>query len=142
MSGAISIARGPSGEAADVTITSIAAGTNIIGQTLDAGDGRTCTVTYTNSGNLTTAGAVTPAPTGGEKLIIIDIVVAVAAAMFILFEIETAGTDLMVVYFAAAGTYQITPRGKWKLATADKKLFADASISGEVNFTVITASEA
>lgn len=94
------------------------------------------------SADMTTAAAVTAAPTSGQKLVIVDIVASTDTAMNILFEEETSGTDIFKVFLPAYGTVQITPRGKVKLATADKKLTAKASVAGNVAFTVTSFSEA
>lgn len=94
------------------------------------------------SADITTATAVTSAPTSGQKLVITDIVVSTDTAMNILFEEETSGTDIFKVFLPANGTLQITPRSKVKLATADKKLTAKASVAGNVGITVSYYSEA
>lgn len=94
------------------------------------------------SADMTTAAAVTAAPTSGQKLVIVDIVVSVDTAMNILFEEETSGTDIYKVFLPANGLAQITPRGKVKLATADKKLTAKASVAGNIAVTAIYYSEA
>ena len=91
---------------------------------------------------MTTAAALTAAPTSGQKLIIVDIIASSDTAMNILFEEETSGTDIFKVFLPANGTVQITPRGKVKLATADKKLTGKASVAGNVAFTVTYYSEA
>ena len=94
------------------------------------------------SSDMTTAAAVTDAPTTGQKLVIVDIVVSTDTAMFILFAEETTGTIRFKVFLPANGTVQITPRGKVKLATANKKLTADASVAGNVAITTTYYSEA
>jgi len=130
----------------DVDVASIAAGTNTIGATRDAGAAWTQSFGVSGavvlSSDMQTSAAVTDAPTSGQKLVIDDIMVSVSAAMFIIFEEETSGTDLLKVWFPGAGFYQITPRAKFKLATADKKLFADASAAGALAITVFYHSEA
>ena len=55
---------------------------------------------------------------------------------------QTTGVIVAKVFLPANGTAQITPRSKLKLATADKKLFLDASVSGNVACTVWYYSEA
>lgn len=94
------------------------------------------------SADATTAAAVTDAPTGGQKLIIRDIVFSSDTAMSLLFEEETSGTDLVKIFVPANGSGQITPRSKWKLATADKKLTVKASVAGNIAVTVSFDSEA
>ena len=93
------------------------------------------------SADMTTAAAVTHAPTSGEKLVIVDIVASADTAMNLLFEEETSGTDILKVFIPANGVVQITPRGKIKLATANKRLTCKASVSGNVAVTVTYYSE-
>lgn len=93
------------------------------------------------SANMTTAADVTNAPTSGEKLVIVDIIASADTAMSLLFEEETSGTDIVKVFIPANGVVQITPRGKIKLATANKKLTAKASVAGNVAVTVTYYSE-
>jgi hypothetical protein len=93
------------------------------------------------SADMTTAAAVTDAPTSGEKLVIVDIVASADTAMNLLFEEETSGTDILKVFIPANGVVQITPRGKIKLATANKRLTCKASVSGNVAVTVTYYSE-
>ena len=127
-------------------VGALPAGTAIIGATYDAGP--TWTQSFGISGavvtsaDMTTSAAVTDAPTGGQKLVIDDILLSADTAMFVIFEIETTGTDLLKIWVPANGTVQFTPRGKLKLATADKKLFADASVAGNLAVTCFYHSEA
>lgn len=93
------------------------------------------------SADMTTAAAMTDAPTSGEKLVILDIIASADTAMSLLFEEETSGTDIFKVFLPANGTVQITPRGKIKLATANKKLTGKASVAGNVAVTVTYYSE-
>lgn len=93
------------------------------------------------SADMTSAANVTDAPTAGQKIVITDILVSVDTAMNVLFEEETSGTDLLKVFIPANGTIQITPRGKLKLATADKKITAKASVAGNISITVFYYSE-
>lgn len=95
------------------------------------------------SADASTAAAVTDAPTGGQKLVIDDIIFSVGStAMQVDFEIETAGTNFLTFYCAADTSYQFTPRGKFKLPTADKKLMVDTSAAGNIAVTVWYHSEA
>ena|SRR3990167_8404575 len=94
------------------------------------------------SADITTATAVTDAPASGQKLVITDIVVSTDTAMNILFEEETTGADIVKLFLPANGSAQITPRSKWKLATADKKLTAKGSVAGNVGITVAYFNEA
>ncbi len=130
----------------DVDVTSIAAGSNTIGNTRDAGPSWTTVFgvsgAVVTSADASTATAVTDAPTAGQKLVITDIFFSVGAAMTVAFEIETAGTEYLVFYCAANSSYQYTPRGKFKLATADKKLMVDTSGAGNISVKVSYYSEA
>ncbi len=129
-----------------LAVSSIAAGSAIIGSTKDAGPHWTSSFGVSSavftSADATTAVAVTDAPTAGQKLVIVDIVASSDTAMFLLFQCETTGTVIFKVFLPANGTVQITPRGKVKLATADKKLFVDASVAGNIAVTVTYYSEA
>ena len=124
----------------------LAAGTDIIGSTKDAGPHWTSSFGVSSavftSADATTAAAVTDAPTSGQKLVITDIVASSDTALFLLFQCETSGVVIFKVFLPANGTVQITPRGKVKLATADKKLMVDASAAGNVAVTVSYYSEA
>ncbi len=127
-------------------LVEIVDGTSIIGATLDGGPNWTSVFGVSSaavvSADMTTAAAVTAAPTSGQKLVIVDIVVSTDTAMFILFAEETSGTVIFKIFLPADGTVQITPRGKVKLATANKKLTAKASVAGNVAITTTYYSEA
>ncbi len=118
----------------------------IVGATKDAGPNWTSAFGVSSakfqSADATTAAAVTDAPTSGQKLVITDILVGTDTAMRADFQEETSGTIIASIYLAANSTVQWTPRGKVKLATADKKLMIDASASGNVAVTVCYWSEA
>ena len=130
-----------------VAITgALEAGTSTIGATLDAGAEWTQSFGVSGVGftsaDASTAAAVTDAPTGGEKLVIDDIIFSVDTAMQIDFEIETAGTIFFSVHAAANVLYQITPRGKFKMPTADKKLMVDTDGAGNISVLAFYHSEA
>lgn len=124
----------------------LAAGSNSIGGTKDNGPHWTSSFGVSSaavvSADITTATAVTDAPTSGQKIVVTDIIVSTDTAMNILFECETTGVDIFKVFVPANGTVQITPRSKVKLATADKKLTAKSSVAGNVGITVCYYSEA
>jgi hypothetical protein len=136
------------GTAASPIVPSVglAAGSAAIGSTTDGGPAWTSVFGVSGaakvSADLTTAAAVTDAPTSGQKIVIVDIVASSDTAMNLLFEEETSGTDIFKVFVPANGTVQITPRGKVKLATANKKLTGKASVAGNVAITVTYYSEA
>jgi hypothetical protein len=126
----------------DVDVTSIAAGSNTIGGTRDAGPAWTSAYLYTTSADASGGADLTAAPTAGQKICVDDVIISVGAALTVTLEEETSGTDVMVFYMAANSTVQITPRGKVKLATADKKLRLDTSGAGSISVLVTYHSEA
>lgn len=94
------------------------------------------------SADATTAAAVSDAPQSGMKLVILDVIASSDTAMFLLFHEESTAANLYYkVFVPANGTVQITPRGKCKLTTVDKKLMVDASASGNISVTCIYYSE-
>lgn len=108
----------------------------------DAGPAFSSSYTYTASADMSTAAAISAAPTSGEYLVIDDIFFSSDTAMNFEFEEETSGTVVLKVYVPANFAGQFTPRGKLKLPVADKKLFGDASAAGNVAITVFYHSEA
>ncbi len=110
--------------------------------TADGGPAWTSAYPHTASADATGGADLTAAPTSGQKIVIDDIIVSVDTAMWVLFEEETSGTNILVLYMAANSTAQITPRGRIKLATADKKLRLDTSVAGNIAVTVCYHSEA
>jgi hypothetical protein len=121
----------------------LSAGTATIGATQDAGTAFTVTRTYTTSADMQTAAAISPAPTSTEKLYALDIFISTDTAMLIEIEEETSATVFVAGRFPAnCAICQLTPRGEFKTAVADKKFFGDAGAAGNVHFTVITRSAA
>lgn len=98
--------------------------------------------TTTSSADASGGVDVTAAPTAGEKLVVDDVLASSAAALALTFSEETSGTVVFVLYLAAGSTAQFAPRGKLKLATADKKLRVTASGAGQISVTVLYHSEA
>ena len=86
--------------------------------------------------------AITDAPTAGQKIILTDLLVSSGAAISITFTEETSGTVIAKVFCAANSTTSVQLRGKVKLATADKKLMAQASGAGALAITAVYYSEA
>jgi len=111
-------------------------------ESYDGGPYWTSSWTHTSSADMSTTANITAAPTSGQYLVIDDIFFSVDTAMTLTFEEETSGTDMFKFDIAANTAYQFTPRGKAKLATADKKLNGLASVSGNVYITVFYHSEA
>lgn len=110
--------------------------------TTDGGPSWTSAYLHTASADATGIVDVTAAPTGGQKIVIDDIILSVDTAMWVLFEEETSGTDILKLYMAANSSAQVTPRGRIKLPVADKKLRMDASVAGNIAVTVVYHSEA
>jgi hypothetical protein len=120
----------------------IAAGTNTIGGTRDAGPAWTSAYLHVASADASGGADLTAAPTAGQKICIDDVIISVGAALTVTLEEETSGADVAIFYMAANSTIQITPRGKIKLPTADKKLRLDTSGAGNIAVTVTYHSEA
>lgn len=98
--------------------------------------------TFTSADQHSAAAAVTDAPTTGLKLVITDIEISADTAMTLTFTEETSGTVVGKYYIPATpGCIQITPRGKKKLATANKRLMVQASVSGNIAITAHYYSE-
>lgn len=89
----------------------------------------------------TTPVSVTAAPASGQKIVIDDIILSSDTAMTIRFTEETSGIDVIYVRVPAGVTIQITPRGKLKLSTADKKVNAIPGAAGDVYWNILWHSE-
>lgn len=113
-----------------------------IQKTSDNGPSQTITRTYTTSADMTTAVAISPAPTSGQKVVAIDVIVSALTALEFTIQEETSGTVFDSVLLPANGTVQLTPRGYFKTAVADKKFFGKASVAGQVRVFVNSFSEA
>lgn len=99
------------------------------------------TRTHTTSADMTTAAAITDAPTSGEKIVATDIIVSTDTQMHFAIQEETSDTVFAAIYLAADSTAQISLHGYIKAEVADKKLMGKASESGNVAITVIWFSE-
>jgi hypothetical protein len=97
-----------------------------------------------SSSNLSTAfSGITDAPTSGQKLVITDIIISTDADMRVDFATEGAtGTILESIYMKAGDSANLTTRGKRKLPTADKKLMAKTSATGNITLNPYYYSEA
>jgi hypothetical protein len=84
---------------------------------------------------------ITDVPTSGQKLVVTDVLLSVDTAMNILLQEETSGNTYVKIFLPANGTVQWTPRSKVKLATANKRLTAKASVGGNVAITTNYYSE-
>lgn len=96
---------------------------------------------YTTSANMSAAADITDAPTADEKLVITDIILSSDTQMLFEFKEETSGTVIGAVRLPVDSTIQITPRTKWVLPTANRKLQGQASAPGNVYVTVFYYSE-
>jgi len=125
----------------------VAAGTAAIGSVKDNGPAWTTSrgvsgARFTSSDQSASFASVTDAPTTGQKIVITDLLISSDTALRLDFAVESAtGTIIETVYMAANETKQITPRGKWKLATANKKLQVQASAAGNISITPFYYSE-
>ena len=120
---------------------------NVIPGSRDAGPAWTSTfgvsgARFTSADASAADAAVTDAPASGKKLVISDVIVSVGTAMRVDLKEETSGTVFASLYMAANTVVQLTPRGKFKLATADKKLTVRTSAAGNVAVTAFYYSEA
>ena len=86
--------------------------------------------------------SITAAPDSGSKIVVDDVLLSADSAMRVDLKEETSGTVLASIYLPAYGVVQFTPRGKLKLATANKKLQLQTSAAGNVAATAFYHSEA
>lgn len=99
--------------------------------------------TVTNSADMSTAANVTGSPTAGQKLVIHDLVISVGTTMNVVLKEETSNTVIFGPYYMLANTSLVLSRNRLaKLATADKKLKATASVSGNITVETWCSSEA
>lgn len=128
-------------------VPAIPAGSAIIGSTMDAGTAFTTSLgvsgaRVTSADQSAAAASITDAPTSGQKIVVDDILFSSDTALRLDFSEETSGTILFSVYTSAGSSGQFTPRGKLKLATANKKLQWRASAAGNITVTPLYHSEA
>lgn len=127
--------------------SALPAGTNTIGNVKIAGLSATI-VNGVSAAAVTSADAsaadvdVTDAPSAGQKIVITDVVVSVAAAIDVTLKEETSGTVFAILYMAENQTVHLKFDSKQKLATADKKLVARTSGAGAVTVRASYYSEA
>jgi hypothetical protein len=113
-----------------------------IGGVKDNGPHQDVTRTYTESADMTTAAAISPAPGTGKKIVAMDILVSTDTAMNFTVQMETTGNVLAKVFLPGPGTAIITLRGFLKGDANNKKLFGKASVAGNVAVTAVTFAEA
>jgi len=115
---------------------------NVTDTVTDGGPSWTPTRTYTTSADMTTAAAITAAPTAGNKIVADDILVSTDTAMLFTIQMETSNNVLAAVRLPANATVPITLRDALKGDAADKALYGKASASGNVYITACYHSEA
>lgn len=106
------------------------------GATKDAGPHQNITHTYTTSADMQSAADISPAPTSGETIHAVDILVSTDTALLFSIVMETSANVLAAISLPANGTAQLTLRGEIVADVADKKLQGKASASGNVYITV------
>lgn len=107
-----------------LTVDSLPTGANMIGAVKDAGFFKTTTTTYTTTTTTAnTAFDITPAPTSGQKIVLVDLLISVNTNCLLLLKDNNAtpATYLGTYMTASAGVDAIIPRAHIKCATADKK---------------------
>ena len=99
---------------------------------------------FTSADQTSGAAAVTAAPVSTQKLVVTDITITnrSAVALILTFTAETSGHVLLRVPVPAKAMFAWSPRGKTKLATADKKLMVQADVAGQFDVLVHHYSEA
>lgn len=120
-------------------------GTNTFGACKDAGFNQTIVHKVVNSADATGIIDISDAPSVGQKLVLVDILISTDTAMNVTVLEETSGTVMHgPIYLAANAIVQVTTRATpmSKLATADKKYRLDASVAGNVTVETWTFSEA
>lgn len=130
-----------------VHVGAIEAGSALIGGVTNAGPSWTSiygvsAAPVTSADMSSAAAAVTDAPTSTEYIVVDQITVSVGTTMLVTFTCETSGAILLKLYMLANSTQTVPFTNKLKLATADKKLMAQASGSGNISVMVGYHSEA
>lgn len=137
---AVTLGTSPTIDIGDVTILP---GTATIGAVKDGGANVAGTKTYTTSADMSTAADIGPAPTSGEKSVLVQAVISVAEAMEFTLQMETTPAAERVSFFLPAnGTIIFIPRYPIKVGTANKKWQGKASVAGNVRISTTTVSEA
>lgn len=97
------------------------------------------------SADMSSAAYVTDAPTAGQKLVLDDIILTNRTSGALECTLRCDTTNAIVIgpiQVPANSTVHIRPRGKRKLATADKRAHATWSASGNINVLIGYHSEA
>lgn len=109
--------------------------------TKDNGPAWTVVRTVTTSADMTTAAAISAAPTTGQRVVVDDLIISTDTAMTLTILEETSSDVFCVLYLAANSTVQLTPRDGFKANAINKKFFADASATGNLTVTCFQHSE-
>ena len=127
-----------------VTLPALVAGTAAIGATKDNGPETAGTFTYTTSSDMSSSAAnIGPAPSGGQKSVLLQALISTDTAMLFTIQMETtAGAERQSWYLPASGSVIFVPRYPVKVGTADKRWQGLASVAGEVRISTVTTSEA
>lgn len=96
---------------------------------------------FTSADQSAAAAAITDAPTGGQKIVLENILISVEDAQTITLSEETSGTVLATLFMAADTHFHYNPT-RLKLATADKKIMIQSSQAGNIAATPLYHSEA
>ena len=108
----------------------------------DAGPSQTVTRTFTYNADISTARDITAAPTAGQKIVAMDIIISVDTSCYVTIQMETSANVLWGGYMTASSPIQLTPRGYIKADLADKKLMMKSSAASKGACTCIFFSEA
>jgi hypothetical protein len=89
------------------------------------------------------AANIGPAPSGGQKSVLLQALISTDTAMLFTIQMETtAGAERQSWYLPASGSVIFVPRYPVKVGTADKRWQGLASVAGEVRISTVTTSEA
>lgn len=143
---AVTISGTPSVDVSNaITIgAALPAGGNVIGSTTDAGSAYSESRSTSSVADASTGGPhyICAAPSSGQKIVLVDLLVSCASDLVLTFKEETSGTTLFAIDLAAKTPFQFTPRSRLKLPTADKRIYVEASASGTVRWASFVRSEA
>ncbi len=100
--------------------------------------------TRVSSADMQAVADVSAAPTAGQKLVLVGLVISVGAAMNVTLKEQTSGTVLGGPYYLPANGQIVIPAGSriLKTQTADKKIQAQASVAGNLTIETWAFSEA
>lgn len=124
------------------TAPALVTGTATIGATKDAGPNQTLTRLFTYSADISTARDITAAPTAGQKIVAVDVLISVDTAGYVTVQMESSGNVLAGLFMPANGAAQVTLRGMLVGDVADKKLQMKSSVASKGACTCNYYSEA